>query len=154
MNLFQVQAQWLARVCAGNADAMHFLTLWHEYVHAIDDIEDEYQTPGARSQNAEFRQRVYILALELYTTPFFRQHEARLKQVVLSVTNAYADVLAWERSEVRWHKDFVDVYRHFGAEMVVAVAQITGGYDHARGVSREQRILNYEQHHDEHGRPV
>jgi hypothetical protein len=147
MNPLQQDQQALARACAGNASAMQWLTLWREYVHAIDDVEDEPTTP-------EFRQRIYVLALELYTHPFFRANEPRLKQVVLNVANAYADVLAWEKSEVPWQREWADHYRHVGAEMVIAVAQICGGYDHARGISLELRTVCYLEHHDGDGKPV
>lgn len=147
MNLAAQQADWLARCCAGDAAAMAFLRLWHEYVHAIDDVEDTATT-------AEFRQRIYILALELYTHPFFRANEARLKQVVLTVGNAYADVLAWEASPIPWQAQWADHWRHVGAEMVIAVAQICGGWDHARAISREQRLVNYTEHHDAAGKPI
>ncbi len=137
----------LQRACNGNAEAITWLTLWREYVHGIDDVEDEETTP-------EFRQRLYVLALELYTHPFFRKHEDRLKQVVLNCTNAYADTLAWEKSAVAWQQQFADHYRQFGAEMVIAVAQITGGYDHARGISLELRTVCWLEHHDQEGKPV
>lgn len=147
MNPLEQDQKALERVCCGNVPAMAWLNLWREYVHAIDDIEDEKTTP-------EFRQRVYVLALELYTAPFFRAHEARLKQVVLNCTNAYADTLAWEKSAVPWQREFADHYRHFGAEMVIAVAQICGGYDHARGLSLELRATCWLEHHNKNGEPT
>jgi len=137
----------LGHACCENPHAMSWLALWREYVHAIDDIEDEETTP-------EFRQRVYVLALELYTHPFFRDNELRLKQVVLNCTNAYADTLAWERSPVAWQREFADHYRHFGAEMVIAVAHICGGYDHARSISLELRATCWLEHHNDQGDPV
>lgn len=136
----------MERACAGRPDAMSFLALWREYVHAIDDVEDVETTP-------EFRQRIYVLALELYTHPFFRAHEARLKQVVLNCANAYADTLAWEQSPVDWQRQWADHYRHFGAEMVIAVAQLCGGYDHGRLLSLELRQICWREHHDPDGNP-
>lgn len=147
MNALEQDRAALSRACAGNAEAMQWLSLWREYVHAIDDIEDEETT-------AEFRQRVYVIALELYTHPFFKANELRLKQVVLNCTNAYADSLAWEKSEVKWQAEFADHYRHFGAEMVIAVAQICGGYDHARGISLELRRTCWLEHHDAEGKAI
>lgn len=151
----------LARCCCGQSSAMQWLALWREFVNAVDDIEDEPflkagerpEAIGDRATTPEFRMRAWVLALELYTHPFFRANEARLKQVVLNCTNAYADVLKWEQSEVQWQKEFVDVYRHFGAEMVIAVAQICGGWDHARSLSEDQRTVNYLEHHDADGKP-
>lgn len=147
MNLIEQEQRALERVCCGRPEAMQWLRLWREYVHAIDDVEDEETTP-------EFRQRIYVLALELYTHPFFKAHEQRLKQVVLNCTNAYADTLAWERSGIGWQREFADHYRHFGAEMVIAVAQLCGGYDHGRGISLELRATCWLEHHDKEGKPV
>ena len=146
MTVASAHQAYLERVCCNDPEAMRFLALWHEYVHAVDDIEDEETT-------AEFRMRAWVLALELYTTPFFRAHEQRLKQIVLNCTNAYADCLAWEKSDVEWQRQWVDHYRHFGAEMVFAIAQIVGGWDHARSLSLEQREFNWKEHHDTAGKP-
>jgi hypothetical protein len=152
MNLAEQDVKALSRVCGGKPDAMQWLALWREYVHAIDDVEDE---PWGTAANCpEARQRIYVLALELYTHPFFKANEARLKQIVLNCTNAYADSLAWEKSGVKWQAEFADHYRHFGAEMVITVAQLCGGYDHARGISLELRETCWREHHDAAGRPV
>ena len=137
----------LKRVCLGNAEAMEFLTRWANYVHAIDDIEDEATTP-------EFRLATFIQALELYTSPFFMKHAAALKVLVLNCTNAYADSLAWEKSTDQFKRDFANFARHGGTEMVLAVAGIVGGYGHMRRVSLEIREQQYCTHHGEEGNPV
>ena len=146
MTPLELQHQALQRACLNRADAMDFLKRWSDYVHAIDDIEDEETTP-------EFRLQTFILALELYTHPFFLQHAAALKQVVYSATNLYADAVAWEKSKVEWQRGFADWARHSGAEMVLAVAGIVGGYAHMRSISPELRTVNWSEHHGEDGAP-
>lgn len=139
------------RTFLGNVEAMDFMRLWSEYVHAVDDIEDEPTT-------AEFRLRTFALAIEVYTHPFFLRNLAALRQVALNATNAFADVVAWEKSDEKWQKDFADVYRHFGQEMVFAVAGICAGparaYDHVRSISAEWRAMSFFQHHDRDGNPT
>lgn len=140
-----MEASFADRICLGNESAKHFLILWGHYVHAIDDIQDEETT-------AEFRLKTFALAIDIYTHPFFKEHEAALKQVAVNCTNAYADCVAWEKSEVPWQKEFADHYRHFGCEMPLAIASILGGYAHMRSVSLEFRTACYIDHHDKDGR--
>lgn len=140
----QMEASFADRICCGNESAKEFLILWSNYVHGIDDIEDEETTP-------EFRLKTFALAIEVYTHPFFLQNMSRLKQVALNCTNAYADCVKWEKSEVPWQREFADHYRHFGCEMPLAVASIVGGYEAMRSVSLEYRTACYVDHHKPNG---
>ena len=140
----QMEAAFADRICLGNEAAKDFLLLWSQYVHAIDDIEDEETT-------SEFRLKTFALAIEVYSHPFYLTNLSRLKQVALNCTNAYADVVKWEKSEVPWQKEFADHYRHFGCEMPMAVASIVGGYAAMRAVSLEFRTACYVDHHKGNG---
>lgn len=150
MNRFQLSDSISQRTFLGNTEAMDFMRLWSEYVHAVDDIEDE-------STTSEFRLRTFAMAIEVYTHPFFLRNLEALKQVAINATNAYADVVEGEKSEVKWAREFADVYRHFGQEMVFAVAGICArlrglnAYDHIRTISAEWRANAYHQHHDKDG---
>ena len=137
----------LERACCGNREAMEWLLLWQRYVHDIDDLVDE---PGTRAEKVL---ATFAAAAMLYTHPFFLRHMLQLRQVVLNCTNAYADSVAWERSSVPWQQNFSDHYRHFGAEMVLAVAGICGGYAHMRSISLELRAVCWLGHHDKEGKP-
>lgn len=147
MTPIEMQQAALKRACLGNAEAMDFLKRWGDYCHAVDDIEDEQTT-------AELRQATFIAALELYTHPFFRANLPALKQVVYSAANLYTDSLAWEKSKVKWQREFADWARHAGAEMVLAVANIVGGFAHMRSISLELRTVNWSEHHNEKGEAV
>lgn len=141
----QLDLQLLQRICLGNEEAMDYLSQhWAPYVHDIDDILDE-------EVNAERKIRAFARAAYLFSHPFYLKHIGALRQVVLQVTNSYADSVAWERSQVAWQREWADHHRHAGMEMVIAVAMIVGGYEHARAISLEQRVICYVEHHNRKG---
>ena len=137
----------LHRACQGQPAAMDFLRHWSRYVHGIDDLIDE-------PTSHEFRIGLFAWALELYNHPFYLQHRERINPIILMATNAYADSVAWEQSPDAWKRQFSDWARHCGAEMVLCVAGIVGGYAHLREISLELRTVNYQEHHDEKGIPT
>lgn len=136
----------VARICKGDVEAIDFLCVWARYVHGIDDIVD------GDTKEAEDIIATFALSATLLTHPFFLRtptHAAALRQTFLSVANAYADSVAWEKSSIPWQRQQADCLRHCGNEMVFAVAQICGGYDHARTISLEHREIAYEAQHPE-----
>lgn len=138
----------LERCCCGNREAMEWLTLWRQYVHAIDDIVDG-DTPGTEPLLAS-----YALAISVYTHPFFLKNISGLRQIALNCTNAYADAELFKKGEPAWQREFADHYRHFGAEMVLAVASICGGYAHMRSLSAELRVICWHEHHTPSGEAI
>lgn len=137
----------LRRVCGENREAMDFLANhWSPYVHEIDDIVDG-DRPGAEEILATFAR-----AVELYSHPFYLKHLAELKRLVLIINNLFADAVRWEKSADAWQRDWADHNRHIGMEMVVAVAQLCGGYEHGRRISQEQRAICWQDHHDRKGK--
>lgn len=134
-------------ICLGDEEAMHFLLTWAEYCHALDDIVD-----GDRTDPEHIIRTAGMLPVVLFTHSFFLrsvQIASALRQVALLVANTYADSVAWERSASEWKRRHADVMRHAGNEMVFAVAQIVGGYDHARKLSAAQREVCYFSQHNE-----
>lgn len=149
MRRAQLNLNLVDRTCLGNQEAMDFLgNHWSPYVHAIDDIVD-----GDREGN-EFLLSTFAMAIGVYTHPFFLKHLAELKTLALLVTNSYADSVAWEESSVEWQRDWADHNRHAGMEMVIAVAQICGGYEHARALSQEYRVVCWHEHHAPNGKAI
>lgn len=147
MNLLDIQQQerlWLTR---GNEQAADFLVLWGGYVHSIDDLID------GDSKGAEALLHAFMTAAFVYTHPFFLEHAIQLRQIAVNCTNAYADSVLWEKGD-GWRKEFADHYRHFGAEMVLAVAGICGGYDHMRAISPTLREICWMEHHNEKGEAI
>lgn len=133
--------------CCNDPEAVDFLVQWNHYVHAIDDLVDE-------ELNSEDLLKTFARAIWLYTCPYFVKNMVALRQIAINTTIAYADTVIAEKSENKWEREFADSYRHFGAEMAIAVAGIQGGYEHARIVARELRQAAYIGHHDQKGNPV
>jgi hypothetical protein len=148
MNIYEAEARDTDWLTCGNKQAGEFLRLWRAYVHGIDDIID------GDLKESEGILRVFMLAAFVYAHPFYLQNMAALQQIVINCTNAYADTVAWERSEEPWRRQFADHYRHFGAEMVLAIAHICGGFDHMRKVSPLLRETCWKEHHDDNGNAV
>lgn len=147
MNIAQIADAERLRVTCGNESAADFLKHWSAYVHGIDDIIDEDVSNEAILET-------FMLAAFVYTHPFFVANLMALRQIAINCTNAYADTVAWEKSEEAWKQNFSDHYRHFGAEMVVAVAALCGGYRHARQVSPTLREICWTEHHNAKGEVV
>jgi len=136
------------RVCCGNLEAMDFLANhWQPYVHEVDDICDG-ERPNPRDQLKTFAR-----ALLVYTHPFFVKNMAGLRQLALNITTTYADAVEWEKSKDDWQREWANHNRHCGMEMVVAVAAICGGHEHAFAISQEQRAICYHEHLDQKGNP-
>ncbi len=144
MNVVDVDIQETNWLTCGNVEAGDFLRKWRQYVHDIDDIIDE-------DKSDEFIIATFMAAAYLYAHPFYLAHLPALQQIVINCTNAYADSVAWEKSDVPWKREFSDHYRHFGMEMAIAVATICGGYMHAREVSLILREICYHGHHNANG---
>jgi hypothetical protein len=126
--------------CMGNVDALAWLTCWHAYAHAVDDLIDEQFTP-------EGLMEVLSQATCLYSTPFWIQNSARLGGVMQIIGNTYLDSVHWEKSDQEWKRKVADVIRLVGNDMVVAVAQIVGGWQHGRRISERMREFAWHSQH-------
>lgn len=127
----------------GNESAAEFLRLWAEYCHAIDDIVD------GDERSAQHVIRSFATGACVFHHPFYLQNLACLRQIVLLVSNEYADSVEFEKSPEPWKRAHADVLRHAGNLMVIAVAQLCGGWDHARKISVKQREACYRMQHPE-----
>lgn len=141
--LNETTEQRITRLCCGDREAIEFLCLWAQYCHRVDDVIDGDVT------HTEGILGTFALAPVLFSHPFYLRHLFALRAVVLLVTNMYADSIAWANGPAPWQREFANCYRHCGNEMLIAVAQICGGYDHARTISLEQREQCYHTQHPE-----
>lgn len=136
-----------ARAANGNELALEFLGLFHPYVHRIDDFIDN------REQDPQKFLSILIDANIVYSCPFYVQHAIRLSPIVANLTNTFADSLAWEGDKKEWKRQWADVMRFSGNEMVLAVAMICGGYEHMRSISLVLKELVWMCHHLD-GKPI
>lgn len=148
MTINDVEAQQTDWLTCGNKSAGEFLRLWRSYVHGIDDLIDG-DAVGSEALLGTFMQAAFV-----YSHPFYLANLPSLRQLVVNCTNAYADSVAWEKDSEEWKRQFADHYRHFGAEMVLAIASICGGYAHMREASKVLREICWREHHNEKGEVV
>jgi hypothetical protein len=147
MGTWAIDKERLKRAFASNPEAGDFLiNHWSPYIQEIDDIID-----GDRI-GPEAILETFARAVVLYSHPFYLKHCMELRPVALLVTNAFADTVAFERSHDEWKRQWADHYRHAGAEMVIAVAQICAGYAASRAFSKEIRCICHYEHHDREGK--
>jgi len=133
-------------VTNGNQAAADWLDKWWKYIHAIDDIIDE-------GRGHEAFLEVLVDAAELYSHPFWLANWFHLRPLVVTITNAYADSVAWEKSPEAPERAMADVLRFAGAEMYLLVAAVCGGYGHMRKLSPRIRHHTWAANHDPQGNP-
>jgi hypothetical protein len=135
------------QIANGDAAAENFLWLWGCYLRAVDDVIDE------NKWDPESILDVLILANSFYSHPFYVQNCRTLQLVVMMATNWWADSVKWEKAPEQWKKDWADVLRHSGNEVIIAVAIICGGWTHGRKFSAPLLGMCYVYHADKHGVP-
>lgn len=141
------------RVCLGNLEALQFCDLWFRYCHSIDDLIDTMED-GRPTMKPEAIIEIFAVAAGIYNCSFYIKNQPMLMPVVLLVTSAYADSVQFEKSPVNCHRKIGDVLRCCGNEMFFAVAMITGGWRHARGLSPAIREASWKLQHDENDNPL
>lgn len=142
----------VVRLCNGNHEALQWIQIGRQYVHEVDDLIDIDLPASDIAKGAERMCKIGALAIELYAHPFFAKHSAALGQAMVINTNNYADSVLWEKSEIKWRRDYADWARHGWIDVLLVVAYICGGYEHMRNESQALRSISYDDHHDETGR--
>lgn len=143
-----MEQAFFERITLGNKEAQDFLRCYGAYIHLVDDCIDEKLEP-------EIKLEAFVCARDVYTHPFLLKNPS-LKMVDVCCTNAFADSVAWEKSDVEWKRQWSDHYRHFGSEMALAVAYIVAGggregHEHMRSISLEMRTSVWAAHHNSKG---
>ena len=129
----------------GDVEALNFILAFNTYCHMIDDIVDEEE-----GKKPEFVIKTFAIAAMLFSCNFWLKHHEKLIGNVLTITNTYADSVAFERSEEPWKKVMADTLRGAGHSMFILVLTMIGGpdkYEQIREVSQESlEFWYYEQH--------
>jgi hypothetical protein len=136
----------LLAICCGNEGATDFIVRWHGYCHAIDDVVDE-------GYSAERFLQVLMMAIDVYSHPFYVTHARALRLVADLITNSYADSVAWEKDPGTWRFRMADCLRFAGVDMTLAVARLCGGLEHMRRVSPVIRDFAWQRQHTLQGEP-
>lgn len=138
---------FLVLIANRDPSAGEFMNLWHQYCHRVDDCIDE------NLWDAERLLALFMLACEVYSSPFYVRHCASLRMPALIATSVYADSINFERSPELWKRQWAEVMRHAGNDMAYAVAMITGGWKHLRKIGRPLWAASYIYRADRYGVP-
>lgn len=135
----------LLRLCRGDKEAVEWCMLHEKYAHALDDMVD--QDKGYDPN--EFA----LLCMCLYSHRFYQRNSAVLSTVMRLAHNNWLDANEWEKSDKPWQQLEADTLRHCGADVIRVVIDLCGGWDAMREISPVLRIIAYDDHHDEQGKP-
>lgn len=138
----------LAESLATNNQALVFACEFVRMCHAIDDLIDETIT------DSELIVQAFCKTISVCSLPFYQQYVTLLYPLLISASNAYADSVKLEKQEEQWKRNYADVLRQAGNEVLVMVVDIVNGYESKREFSLKLRDISYADHHDEEGNIV
>lgn len=144
----------LLRLCCGNTEAVQWLSIGHAYIHEIDDLIDE-DIPRKSPGTVERIGRIGMLALQLYTHPFFLRYSGALSAAMITNCNLYMDSVRWEKSDVPWQRNFSAWARHGWVDVALLVGFLCAqpgrdpsAFAHLR---REAKEIRHSSQHDHAG---
>lgn len=143
---------FLQKYLSIDPDALLWTLGYGSFIHSVDDIIDNEIPKDVESK--EFLLKTFEFAAVVYSNNFYQRNIATLYPLVKMASNTYADSVQLESSETKWKRDFADVLRTTGNEVILAVIEIVRGYDIRRQASLEIRGLSYKLHHNELGEAV
>lgn len=132
--------QRINEILTPNPGALHFIQLYNDYVHRVDDfIDDE------KCRNPEVLMELLAQAIDITTTKFYRDNFTFLYPVFLMTNNTYCDSLVWE-GEKDWRRVHCDSLRHTGYDMLFMVVWLVGGRKALREISEKFRHYSHNKH--------
>ena len=118
----------LIALANGNADAFRFMwTMWN-WSHVIDDLVDRDKEVGVENAAKYF----VLIAQELSFNRFYLQHAQYLFSLIMSMFNRWCDGEEFENSDDVLKQAQSHVIKCGDLELYIAVAYLTGGWDHVR----------------------
>jgi hypothetical protein len=139
---------FLNTVCAGNAEAVDFLTRWGKYLRLVDNVIDE------NLWDEEHLVEVFCAGCEFYSLPFYQKNKAALQMPILLATNYFSVSAKWEHSDELWKRQWADVLRHADGYVISAVTMLCGGWDLMASTTSPFMAACYIDHKDRHGVPT
>lgn len=126
--------------CLGQPDPFWFLVAFHGWAHLIDDLVDESDRDRLQVVDVAMKANV------LFTSRFYQANAQALSVVTAVVADAYRTSVLAER-EGGSRGRLADVIRLAGNQMVIAVAMIVGGWEHAQQISGQLWPMAWESQH-------
>lgn len=101
--------------------AVEFIAAFGALCHAVDDLVDR-DNPAVKDYKMHVMD-CFGLATDVYSCHFYQQHHLWLYPIAKNTHRLYSDSILWEKSPVEWQKQYADVLRCCGNEMVCAVLE-------------------------------
>lgn len=114
-------------------NAVEFLKLIARVARLADDIVDG----DAKAPAHDMARLLYDVFVTLHRNPFFLAHHARLTPILANVILTWEASEEWKQSDNLKTRQFAFVLREASEQIATAVAEITGGFEHARTVIRQ-----------------
>jgi len=140
-------SNFMGVIARGNPGAWELMKLWWTFCHAVDDVIDESQW------NADCVLGAFANGIAFYSHPFYQRHVSALQMPALLATSFYEDSVVWEKEPILWKRQWADVLRHAGNDVILAIAFLVGGYEHMQAMSRSILASCYVYHADRYGVP-
>lgn len=147
----QLDASATLRLCNGNKEAMEWVQMGRLYCHEIDDLVDETIPAADTAVGVDRVCRIGMMALHLYTHPFFLKHSEALSAAMMVNTINYRDSVRCEKGN-EWQRQFSDWARHGWIGVVQVVGLICSGYDVVAQESLGLWAVAHGLHHDDTGK--
>ena len=127
-----------------NPEAIDFIKLHNEFVHAADDVVDEHDLPRMT------KCRSFLLAWKYYNHPYFLKNADKgLRMVSLLNHIDYENSVKWEISGDPEQLKAASILRHTSISILFAVLIIECGVDVANEVASDFREHTLEAHKDD-----
>ena len=140
--------EFLRTVTNGDPEAYDFLLRWGKFHRKVDDVID------CNLWDAEHVLEAFVEGCKFYSHPFYQKNMSVLQMPILMATNFCAVSVKWEREKELWKRQWADVLRHSGLQVVESVAMICGGWELVTKTTAPYLAAMYVDHKDRHGVPT
>jgi hypothetical protein len=140
-NMTEDYHSFIQRAFAQYPEARAFVNAFCNYCHSIDDIVDGDETDKIAII------RTFELAAVIFASPFYVANINSLQPIVIMITNMYMDSVVLENDykedKEEWKLQTAKVLSHSFNELIVACADLCGGFNLRRDVSVVLRAFSH-----------
>jgi hypothetical protein len=128
-------------LCAGNASAQEFCTVFVVWCQLVDDVIDR-DKPLPTTE--DFARMMLEAATVFAFNSFFQTHRASLLPLIIQATKAFEDSLAWAVSPDAHKRRAADVLKSQYQEVLWHVSFLVGGYGHLDAMTTRWRHYQFD----------
>lgn len=130
-----INPEFLTELCRGNASAAEFVRQAVEWFHGIDDLVDE--APADELKRRKDLVAAFAAGMVVLSHDYYLRNLAALRPTLLQISQLYAVSVEWELAAEDWKRQWAEHQRHCGIELLVAVAMLCGGWNHAQAMTKK-----------------